>query len=106
METLGSVWNSYLEKKLWDDAYAQWLASESGQEMEGRVRRWCLDNLKGCCFIDGTRISYGEMTGTYSGDRYDIVYLFLNETGITDPYDRYFVVRRLFEEMRKYDLID
>jgi hypothetical protein len=46
------------------------------------------------------------MTGTYSGDRYDIVYLFLNETGITDPYDRYFVVHRLFEEMRKYDLID
>ena len=106
METLGSVWNSYLEKKLSDDAYAQWLASESGQEMEGCVRRWCLDNLKGCCFIDGTRISYGEMTGTYSGNRYDIVYLFLNETGITNPYDRYFVVRRLFEEMRKYDLID
>ena len=106
METLGSVWNSYLEKKLSDDAYAQWLASESGHEMEGRVRRWCCDNLKGCCFIDGTRISYGEMLDTTSGNRYDIVYLFLNETGITDPYDRYFVVRRLFEEMRKYDYID
>ena len=106
METLGSVWNGYLEKKLWDDAYAQWLASESGQEMEGRVWRWCLDNLEDCCFIDGTRISYGEMLDTTSGDRYDIVYLFLNETVITDPYDRYFVVRRLFEEMRKYDLID
>ena len=106
METLGSVWNSYLEKKLWDDAYTQWLASESGQEMEGRVRRWCYDDLKGCCFIDGTRISYGEMLDTTSGNRYDIVYLFLNETSITDSYDRYFVVRRLFEEMEKYDYYD
>ena len=46
METLGSVWNSYLEKKLWDDAYAQWLASESGQEMEGRVKRdiWYIEH--------------------------------------------------------------
>ena len=34
MESIGSIWNGYLEKKLWDDAYAQWLASESGQEME------------------------------------------------------------------------
>ena len=74
MQSLGSVWNSYLEKKLWDDAYAQWLASESGQEMEGRVRRWCRDNLEGCCF-DDTRISYGEMIDTHSGNRYDIVYL-------------------------------
>ena len=106
MKTIGSVWNSYLEKKLWDDAYAQWLASESGQEMEGRVRRWCCDNLKGCCFDDGTRISYGEMLDTTSGNRYDIVYLFLNETGITDPYDRCFVVRTLLEEMEKYDTID
>ena len=46
------------------------------------------------------------MIHTSSGDRYDIVYLFLNETGITDPYDRYFVVRRLFEEMEKYDYYD
>ena len=106
METLGSVWNSYLEKKLWDDAYAQWFASESGQEMKGRVKRWCLDNLEGCCFTDRSRISYGEMLDTTSGDRYDIVYLFLNETGITDPYDLYFVVRTLFKEMEKYDLID
>ena len=102
MESIGSIWNGYLEKKLWDDAYAQWLASESGQEMEGRVRRWCSDNLTGW-YVDKSRIGYGEMTDTYSGDRYDIVYLFLNETGITDPYDRYFVVRRLFEEMEEYD---
>ena len=106
MQSIGSIWNGYLEKKLWDDAYALWLASESGQEMEGRVRRWCRDNLEGCCFTDGTRISYGEMLDTTSGDRYDIVYLFLNETGITDSYDRYFVVRRLFEEMEKYDYYD
>ncbi len=46
------------------------------------------------------------MLDTTSGNRYDIVYLFLNETGITDPYDRCFVVRTLLEEMEKYDLID
>ena len=103
METLGSVWNSYLEKKLWDDAYAQWLASESGQEMKGRVRRWCCDNLKGCCFDDGTRISYGEMLDVQLGGRFDIVYVMLKETDIADPYDRLFAAHRLLEIIKQYD---
>ena len=53
--------NLLLKAKLRDDAYAKWLNSDAGQEMQGRVARWFESNMRGCISNQGARYSYGEM---------------------------------------------
>ena len=107
--------NLLLKAKLRDDAYAKWLNSDAGQEMQGRVARWFENNMRGCTSNQGARYTYGEMLdvqlgGRFDivyvmllGGRFDIVYVMLKETDIADPYDRLFAAHRLLEMIKQYD---
>ena len=95
--------NLLLKAKLRDEAYAKWLNSDAGQEMQGRVARWFESNMCGCTSNQGARYTYGEMLDVQLGGRFDIVYVMLKETKIADPYDRLFAAHRLLEMIKQYD---
>ena len=95
--------NLLLKAKLRDEAYAKWLASVSGQEMQGRVARWFESNMCVCTSNQGARYTYGEMLDVQLGGRFDIVYVMLKETAIADSYDRLFAAHRLLEMIKQYD---
>ena len=86
--------NLLLKAKLRDEAYAKWLNSDAGQEMQGRVARWFENNMRGCTSRQGVRYTYGEMLDVQLGGRFDIVYVMLKETDIADSYDRLSAVCR------------
>jgi hypothetical protein len=91
--------NLLLKAKLRDEAYAKWLNSDAGQEMQGRVARWFERNMCN----QGARYTYGEMLDVQLGGRFDIVYVMLKETDIADSYDRLFAAHRLLELIKQYD---
>ena len=95
--------NLLLKAKLRDEAYAKWLNSDAGQEMQGRVAHWFESNMCRCTSNQGARYTYGEMLDVQLGGRFDIVYVMLKEMDIADSYDRLFAAHRLLEMIKQYD---
>ena len=95
--------NLLLKAKLRDEAYAKWLNSDAGQEMQGRVARWFENNMCNCTSSQGARYSYGEMLDVQLGGRFDIVYVMLKETDFADSYYRLFAAHWLLEMIKQYD---